>query len=342
MHTTAKRQPWPIFAGMDILSRWAQKLFQLIPAWIRVGSFKWALRLVKENFPLEAMRDLTTRQGKLVHVRTGVSLTDEAYHRLKGGMLYWKEFAGYAGIEQFSFEAGHISTIVDGIQFEVQQVGSLFVIDEIFAERLYDLRVDENLVVLDIGMNVGVATLYFASRNRVKQVVGFEPLQETFLQARHNISLNKALEGKIEIVQAGVSDFQGEVEVPAVAAGSAVFSTDKDFIQTIGHQAKTTVKIQIMPIQDIIKDLVQRYPDNRILLKLDCEGEEYKIINKILQENLFKHIAVIAMEWHFKGFDSLCSILENQGFSVFNLGRKNIEPPCGMIYAFNPKTSQHA
>lgn len=342
MHTIAKRQPWPIFAAMDILSRWTQKLFQLIPAWIRLGSFRWAFRLVKENFPLEAMRDLTTRQGKLVHVRTGISLTDETYDRLKGGMFYWKEFAGYAGIEQFSSEAGYISTIVDGIRFEVQQAGSLFVIDEIFAERLYDLRVDENLVVLDIGMNVGVATLYFASRNRVKKVVGFEPFQETFLQARHNISLNKALQDKVEIFQAGVSDFRGEVEVPAVGTGSAVFSTDSDFIQTIGHEAKTTVKIQIMPVQDIIKDLVSRFPDTRLLLKLDCEGEEYKIIDKILQENLFKHIAVIALEWHFKGFDPLCRILEDQGFSVFNLGRKNINPPCGMIYAFNPKTSYHA
>jgi FkbM family methyltransferase len=342
MHTTAKRQPWPIFAGMDILSRWTQKLFQLIPAWIRVGSFKWALRLIKENFPLEAMRDLTTRQGQLVHTRTGVSLTDASYRKLKGGIQYWKEFAGYSGIQQFSSDDSGVKVIVDNIQFEVQQPGSLFVIDEIFAERLYDLRVDEDLIVLDIGMNVGIATLYFAAGKHVKRVIGFEPLRETFLQAKQNISLNNLLQEKVEVFQAGVSDFRGEVEVPAVGAGSAVFSTDSDFIQTIGHQAKRTVKIQIEPIHDIIRELVSRYPDTRLLLKLDCEGEEYKIIDKILQEDLFKHIAVIAMEWHFKGFDSLCNILESQGFSVFNLGRKNIEPPCGMIYAFNPKTSQHA
>jgi FkbM family methyltransferase len=342
MHTIAKRQPWPIFAGMDILSRWTQKLFLLIPAWIRLGSFRWAFRLVKENLPLEALRDLKISQGKLLHAKTGVSLSDQSYRQLIGGVQYWKEFAGYSGVSHFSSDETGMTTTVDGIRFQVQQAGTLFVIDEIFAERLYDLRVDEDLIVLDIGMNVGVATLYFAARKQVKKVVGFEPLKETFLQARQNISLNKDLETKIETVQAGVSDYKGEVEVPAVGGGSAVFSTDSDFIQTIGLQANTTVKIQIMPIQDIIRDLVSRFPDTRLLLKLDCEGEEYKIIDKIHQEDLFKHIAVIALEWHFKGFDSICNILEQQGFSLFNLGRKNIEPPCGMIYAFNPKTTRHA
>lgn len=342
MHSTAKRQPWPIFAAMYMLSRWTQKLFQLIPAWLRLGSIRWASRLVKENFPLEAMRDLHVRHGQLVHGKTGISLSNEAYRLIKGEVIYWKEFAGYSGIERFSAEGDTLSTTVDGIRFDVRHAGSLFVIDEIFAERLYDLRVNEDLIVLDVGMNVGVATLYFAAHDHVKKVVGFEPLKETFLQARHNISLNKRLAEKIETFEAGVSDFRGEVDVPTVAAGSAVFSTNADFIQTIGHQAKTTVSIQIMPIQDIIKDLVKRFPDTRILLKLDCEGEEYKIIDKIRQEDLFKYIAVIALEWHFKGFASLCNVLQEHGYSVFNLGRKNIDPPCGMIYAFNPKTSRHA
>lgn len=342
MATTAKRQPSLIFAPMATLARWTQKMFQLVPAWMRLGDLRWALRLVKENFPFEAMKDLTTKDGELIHRKTGIALNDLAYQHIKGGLFYWKGFAAYSGVQEFSAGENGLVTMVDDVRFQIHHPATLFVIDEIFAEKLYDLRVNEDIIVLDIGMNVGVAGLFFATRQNVKKVIGFEPLKETYLQAKQNIGLNQALTHKFDIIQAGVSDFKGQVDVPAVGAGSAVFSTDQDFIQTIGHQTSTTVKIDILPIHEIVDDLVKQFPDTGILLKLDCEGEEYKIIDKLLEKDLFKYISVIALEWHFKGFDSLCNILESQGFSVFNLGRKEIDPPCGMIYAFKPKNSIHA
>jgi hypothetical protein len=53
-------------------------------------------------------------------------------------------------------------------------------------------------------------------------------------------------------------------------------------------------------------------------------------------------ISVLALEWHVKGYQPLCDMLKLHHFSVFNLGRKDIDPPVGMIYAFNMKTKTHA
>jgi hypothetical protein len=85
----------------------------------------------------------------------------------------------------------------------------------------------------------------------------------------------------------------------------------------------------------VFDEICKKYPDQRILLKLDCEGEEYKIMDYLSEKNLMQKISVVALEWHVKGFEPLCKILSQHGFSVFNLGRKEIDPPVGMIYAFN-------
>lgn len=313
------------------------KLFLLFPAWIRLGSFKWAWRLAEESTSTGELEGLEARNGSLVMTKTGVTLTDEVYPRLKGGLKYWREFAKYKGVESFRLENGQLRTRVDGINFRIDHDGSLFVIDEIFAERLYDLRVNEELIVVDVGMNVGVASLYFASLPNVKAVFGYEPLPETLEQARNNFSLNPELAARITPVLSGVSDYEGKISVPATVSGSAVFSTSSEFIEAHGMNSSRTVEVDIIHIKEVFNNIREQFPGTRVLLKLDCEGEEYRIMDYLAANNYMPMISAIALEWHVKGYEPLCGLLSDQGFSVFNLGRKEIDPPVGMIYAFNMK-----
>lgn len=327
---------------MQKLGRKFLKLFLLFPAWFRLGSFKWAYRLAEENFSQHQYQGLEVRGANLVSERTGIALTDEIYFRLKGGLKYWAPFAAYAGIGFFGMVNGELIAVVDGIRFRVDHNGSLFILDEIFAERLYDLRVEEDLVVLDVGMNVGVATLYFASWPNVKAVFGYEPLPETYLQATHNISINPDLAPKIRPVLSGMSNYQGKISVPAVVSGSAVFSTDPSFIAAHGTESGRQVEVDIVHVGTELDRIRQAFPHTRILLKLDCEGEEYRIMEELAASGRMDMIAVVAMEWHVKGYIPLCEILAAHHFSIFNLGRKDIDPPVGMIYAFNTKPNAHA
>ena len=318
------------------------KVFLLFPAWIKLGNLKWAYRLAQENFPIRDLSGLEVKSGNLVATDTGIMADDISYNKLKGGMKYWADYAQYDGVSQFAMEAGHLVTTVDGVKFQVDHPGSLFVLDEIFAERLYDLRVNEDMVLLDIGMNVGAASLYFASQSNIIHVFSYEPLLETFEQALVNFHLNPSLAPKITPVQKGVSNYSGAIEVPAAMGGSAVFSTDNEFINTLGSQSLQKVKVDIVPITTLMDEIEERYPDKRIFLKLDCEGEEYKIMDALAADGKLDKISVIALEWHFKGYASLCTLLQENNFSIFNLGRKEIKPPCGMIYAFNTKNKTYA
>ncbi len=327
---------------MQKLGRKFLKLFLLFPAWIRLGSFKWAYRLAEESFSQHQYLGLVIKHGNLVAERTGTTVTDEIYQRLKGGLKYWAPFAQYKGISFFGMVNGELITVVDSIRFRIDHDGSLFILDEIFAERLYDLRVDEDLVVVDVGMNVGIATLFFASWSNVKAVFGYEPLPDTFLQATHNFSINPSLSSKINPVRSGISDYNGKIRVPAAVSGSAVFSTDPTFIAAHGMASGTEVEVDIMHIGSVLESINQQFPGTRVLLKLDCEGEEYRIVDYLSASGKMDMISVVALEWHVKGFDSLCEILKTHHFSVFNLGRKDIDPPVGMIYAFNMKTKANA
>lgn len=318
------------------------KLFLLVPAWLKLGSLRWAYRLAQENFSMSDLNGLHVKDGDLVSSRSGVRVNDKTYPLLKGGMHYWKGFAQYEGIVFFGIKDNRLVTEVDGIHFQVDHSGTLFVLEEIFAERLYDLRVNEDLILVDVGMNVGIASLYFAAQPNILRVFSYEPLKETFIQALANFSLNPNLQEKIVPFQQGVSDYAGFIEVPGTVSGSAVFSTDRDFIETLGTNNNGTVKVDIVPIDAVFQRVHKEHPGKRIFLKLDCEGEEYKIMDSLARAGHLPLISCIALEWHFKGYESLCTLLKEHGFSVFNLGRTEISPPCGMIYAINMKTQAYA
>jgi FkbM family methyltransferase len=327
---------------MQKLGRKFTKLFLLFPAWFRLGSFKWAYRLAEESFSPKDIQGLAVKDGQLVSAATGVTLTDEVYWKIKGGLKYWSAFAGYKGVRFFGMKDGHLMADVDGIRYRIDHEGSLFIIDEIFAERLYDLRLNEDMVVVDVGMNVGIASLFFAALKNVKEVYSYEPLPETVEQAKNNFALNPAIGSKIHPHLCGISNYEGKIRVPATVSGSAVFSTDQTFIDAHGMNKGATVEVDIIHIRDVMEKIKLDHPGVRVLLKLDCEGEEYKIMEYLSANGYMTMIAAVALEWHVKGYEPICSIFEQHGYSVFNLGRKEIDPPVGMIYAFNMKNSAHA
>src|SRR5260221_3132548 len=61
---------------------------------------------------------------------------------------------------------------------------------EILVRDVYETITDEEIVVIDVGMNVGTAALFFASRDNVKRVYGFEPVPSSCATAEVNFSLN--------------------------------------------------------------------------------------------------------------------------------------------------------
>lgn len=76
---------------------------------------------------------------------------------------------------------------------------------------------------------------------------------------------------------------------------------------------KTVESVTLTELLDMAKD------ETVGLLKMDCEGCEYSVLNN-LEREAFERIEAIFMEYH-NGLQNLKSILESNGFQVEVIGK---------------------
>ncbi|MFK5894848.1 MAG: FkbM family methyltransferase [Pseudomonadota bacterium] len=221
---------------------------------------------------------------------------------------------------------------IDNLKFEIQTSEEVFILREIFVECVYNFNTTkpvEDYVVIDIGMNVAIASCYFASKKNISKVISFEPFKPTYNQALTNISLNQ-LEKKIEAHNFGLGGHDEVLEVeysPEFRGQVGVHGTD-----SIKSQIKKTQKekIEIKDASPVLEKVCLDNNNSRFILKIDCEGAEYELIKRV-PVNLLQRTDIIMMEWHIKGPEEIENWLINLGFSFmsFNATSKSI----GMIYA---------
>jgi len=72
--------------------------------------------------------------------------------------------------------------------------------------------------------------------------------------------------------------------------------------------------------------------DEKIILKIDCEGSEYEILERLNDTGLLPRFDVIMIEWHIKGTAPLRKILHDNNFDILSMGEHNMN--IGMMYAF--------
>lgn len=82
----------------------------------------------------------------------------------------------------------------------------ILIVEEIFKNDEYNFDIGGPAVVIDIGMHIGLASLYFAARDDVEGVYGFEPFKPTFEQAMFNFKINEKYADKIHPHNYGLGD----------------------------------------------------------------------------------------------------------------------------------------
>lgn len=225
------------------------------------------------------------------------------------------------------------------IKFNVKTFDNLFVLHELFVEKLYDINIDEVSVVIDIGMNVGLASLYFSSFDNVAKVYSFEPFRDTYDEAINNFSLNDSeFSRKISSYNEGVGDSDRTISIPKPPPGDLGGSTTDYYLREMNIDLKESasfIDVKIISIENVIKQVRQEMPLCKIIVKLDCEGAEFEIIQKLDQLGMIRKISVFIIEWHFRDKKILTDILSANHFNHVTLGRSDVDVNVGMIYAFN-------
>ncbi|MGL6097929.1 MAG: FkbM family methyltransferase [Fimbriiglobus sp.] len=220
---------------------------------------------------------------------------------------------------------------IDGVTIEIRTDEEFYIVGEVYLKACYDYVPTRPTVIVDIGMNVGMASLRFASSPNVVAVYGFEPFPQTYSDARKNFDANPELSRKIVAENVGLAGEDQDAEFhydPAHKGKSSVKGMNQDVIAP-GASAK--VRVRLRATGPVLADIIARHPVADRVVKIDCEGAEYEILPAMAAAGVLDKIHVIMMEWHIQGPAPLLDILHTSGFRVVStIGYKGRN---GMIYA---------
>lgn len=186
----------------------------------------------------------------------------------------------------------------------------LTMVNETFFDKIHtnqDISIKQNDIVLDIGANVGIVTIFAALRTK-KLVYAFEPSPENFSFLERNIAANGLQ--NIKAFNVAVSD-----------------KTLKSTRLYMNRSVSNSLLLEECPSNDYIdvpsmtlKDIIDEISSPEIgFLKMDCEGCEGLIFSSTPLEYLRK-IREMDVEFHDASsslkHDALKSLIEKSGFEV--------------------------
>jgi len=217
------------------------------------------------------------------------------------------------------------------LKIKIYSYSELYIINEIYFEQCYNINIppSDELVIVDMGMNVGLASLFFANLQQVKMVYAYEPFEPTYHQALENIKNAPSFSQKIIPHAYGLGNEEREINVPYNPQNSgtnvSVLSVTEE--QKSKHEITLTIKNAAIEI----KSIVEKHPTAKVILKIDTEGAEYEIFESLFSEKLPENVIGFLMEWHVNGPKSLEEKLIGENFKLVST---LIEPNTGLIYAF--------
>ena len=237
------------------------------------------------------------------------------------------------GGARFENSEGLINVLISGLSVEVRTFEELFILHEVFVEGSYNLKLSKPAIAIDIGMNVGFSSLSFAQNPKVYRVYGFEPAKLTYEHALRNFSLNSDLAKKIVPFDFGLSDKDETVEFDFSeeikgSVGIEGLSHRSDIDQSKVKKLRLNLKSASREIEAIFDE----NPNIDFVLKIDCEGSEYKIVEALSKESVLERASIIMLEWHDPTRQQeLESHLLGCGFTMISLTPNS--KVTGMMYA---------
>ena len=174
-------------------------------------------------------------------------------------------------------------------------------------------------IIIDIGGHIGLFSIY-ALRSNPKKIIAFEPIKENFNLFNENIALNKI--ENIKCYNMAVYDSSEEIEI--------YFNQDFAAHSLIKKNGSSR-KIKSISLKKIFDEQKITKCD---ILKLDCEGAEYKIFEELPNE-YFKKIEKISMEFHvFNNEYELIEKLKKRIIEMkFLIEIQQTNDEMGMLYA---------
>lgn len=189
---------------------------------------------------------------------------------------------------------------------------------EEYAKKNFDIKSCDT--VIDVGAHIGLFTLYASQSCKIGNIYSYEPVKENFEILKENMNINNLKNVKIFNLAVSNSNSTITLFMNNDESGHSMFSESSENI--------------------IVKStsLMKIFDDNKIkecnFLKLDCEGAEYEIIEK-LPSTYFEMIEKIIIEYHMvDSHPELLEKLQNKlSANNFKFETKILFSDIGFLYA---------
>ena len=186
-------------------------------------------------------------------------------------------------------------------------------------EEYSNFRINDNDIIIDIGAHIGLFTLYASQYCKNGIIFCFEPVEENYSVLLDNITQNnlknvKSFKSAVSKSESTITIYRNKDE-----AGHSMFSSNSH-----------ALKVDSISLKKIIDE---NSIDRCDLIKLDCEGAEYEIIESLPLE-YFKKISKMIIEYHFadsnpKLVNEIITKLKNVSFKMLTIPSSS---DMGMLY----------
>lgn len=289
----------------------------------------WTAYLIKYQIPINDV--LITADGNLLfkymHVELSKSNPD---FFLKHYKRFFKGFSE-TGLVTIIPENDGVSIIFNRKQkFILKTEIDLRVFEEIYFNNAYNFTFPASLEVIDIGMNIGLASLYFAAQPNVKKVYAFEPFKDTYDHAVLNFEQNPEIASKIQPFHFGLGSSNRSEEF-------FYNPQEKGYMGMVNNNKNgEVVSVSIKNVTEVLKPILEDAEQVKYMAKIDCEGAEYEIIDSLFHSGLLQKMDAVIIEWHEVNdvntkIENMKSQFIQSGFSCFFYGP--FYHNCGLLVA---------
>ncbi len=175
-------------------------------------------------------------------------------------------------------------------------------------------------IVIDVGAHIGLFALFSSQFCKNGKIYCFEPVKENFDLLESNLELNNIR--NVVAINAAISTNNGIVTMylDEDESGHSMYGTGIKQIQ-----------VKSFSLQDVFDSNKLKKCD---FLKIDCEGEEYKIIDS-LPTPYFDKINKMCIEYHFADTKPhlLQEMIKRLRLSFYMIDTRDILPSIGFLYA---------